>query len=311
MAMGADPVRLHTIATPEGVELPLAVPPAGERLGAFLFDFGLVVGGTLAVWFLALFADIAEAGALGFIAALLATFLLRNFYFILCETLWGGQTPGKRAFKLRVVARAGGPLTAEAVVARNLMRELELFLPMQLFLGAAFADAGGGSLLLSSLWIFAFAALPLLNRDRLRCGDLLAGTLVVKLPVPALLPDLATTPPSSRLPVGLPPGPLSILPAVPAPPARPEHDLTFTREQLDHYGIRELQVLEDLLRRFENGMLGNDVLTDVTWRIQKKIGWNEQVSDPLAFLDAFYRAQRARLEQKLLFGQRQERKKER
>lgn len=310
MASGADSVRLHAVATPEGVALPLAVATLGDRLTAFLLDFGVVVAGTLAVWIFALLTTVIEAGALGIMTALLATFLLRNFYFIVCEINWGGQTLGKRAFKLRVVARAGGPLTAEAVVARNLMRELELFLPLNLFLAAAFADSGGGVLFLSSLWIFAFAALPFWNRDRLRCGDLLAGTLVVRLPVPVLLPDLATTPPSPR-PLPSAAGPLSILAGVPAAPRRPEDGPTFTREQLDHYGIRELQVLEDLLRRYEDGVLGSEVLADVTWRIQKKIGWNEEVSDPLAFLDSFYRAQRARLEQKLLFGHRQERKKER
>ena len=95
-------------------------------------------------------------------------------------------------------------------------------------------------------------------------------------------------------------------PAQPAEAAGP----LFSQQQLDHYGIRELQVLEDLLRRYETGTLGDQILTDVAWRIQKKIGWQETVDQPLAFLEAFYRAQRARLEQKLLFGQRQERKRE-
>ena len=42
---------------------------------------------------------------------------------------WRGITPGKRVFGLRVIDRGGGALRADAVIARNLMREIEVFLP--------------------------------------------------------------------------------------------------------------------------------------------------------------------------------------
>jgi hypothetical protein len=59
------------------------------------------------------------------------------------------------------------------------------------------------------------------------------------------------------------------------------------------------------------------MLEEVAQRIKTKIGWAREpgagtvweVPAP-PFLQAFYRAQRARLEQKLLFGQRQEEKRE-
>ena len=70
---------------------------------------------------------------------LLGFFLLRNFYFILFETAPRAATPGKRALGLRVAARDGGRLTADAIFARNAMRELEVFLPLT-FLVAASAD---------------------------------------------------------------------------------------------------------------------------------------------------------------------------
>jgi len=59
------------------------------------------------------------------------------------------------------------------------------------------------------------------------------------------------------------------------------------------------------------GVLDVRVLDEVGEKIKTKIGWpRERWSDPTRpFLDAFYRAQRALLEQKMLFGQRQERKK--
>src|SRR6185369_3579209 len=61
---------------------------------------------------------------------LLGAFVLRNFWFIYFETGPRGATPGKRWFGLRVATRNGEPLSPDAVVARNLVRELELFLPL-------------------------------------------------------------------------------------------------------------------------------------------------------------------------------------
>ena len=116
----------------------------------------------------------------------------------------------------------------------------------------------------------------------------MAGTLVVIAPRPVLLDDVA------------------------AAAAVPKQDaVTFTSDQLDVYGIYELQVLEDLLR--EDGRKDrNEALTVVCEKVQRKIGWTPPDGargvDPLVFLQAFYAAQRARLEHKLLFGKRQERK---
>jgi uncharacterized RDD family membrane protein YckC len=293
--------RIHPVRTPEGITLPFRVAPAGDRIKAFLIDLLIISAGSLAVWLLAFLSLPSGAAALGQGLALLASFLLWNFYFIYWEINHRGVTIGKRAAGLRVISRDGGPLTAEAVFARNLTRDVEIFMPLiallapQAMLPGLPAWAG----YLASGWLFVFAALPLCNKDRLRCGDLVAGTLVVQAPVPLLLRDLAAPepPPVFARRQGSPPP----LPAVPA--------YTFTREQLDIYGIHELQVLEDLLRRFDQNILQPGTIEDVCARIRKKIGWPaDHRVRPLDFLQAFYAAQRGRLEQKLLFGQRQERK---
>jgi len=301
--ISADPVRLHPVHTPEGVSLPFRVAPAGDRVKAFLLDLLIISAGSLAVWVLAIFALPTGAAAVGVSLALLASFLLRNFYFIFWEVNRGGVTLGKRASGLRVISRDGGPLTAEAVFARNLTRDVEFFLPLLVFLfpQALVPDSPPWAAYLAVAWLFVFAAMPLFNKDRLRCGDMIAGTLVVQAPVPLLLPDLAVPePPFGRRPRKA---------AAPESPTGPP-GIVFTREQLDIYGIHELQVLEDLLRRFSQGTLEAAVLEEVCARIKTKIGWpREQWHVPvLDFLQAFYAAQRGRLENKLLFGQRQERK---
>jgi uncharacterized RDD family membrane protein YckC len=237
-------------------------------------------------------------------------FLLWNFYFIYFEAHRGGVTFGKRKAELRVISRDGGPLTAEAIFARNLMRNLELNLPAMVLLAPEqmLPEAPGWGRPLAATWLLVFALMPLFNRDRLRCGDLVAGTMVVKAPAAVLLADLADRGADrSGEPAERPAARRS--PAVPAPAAPPE-ELSFTRQQLDIYGVHELQVLEDLLRRDDQGTLAGRVLVEVCDKIKTKIGWPRDRWEvpPRRFLDAFYRAQRALLEQKMLFGQRQERK---
>jgi uncharacterized RDD family membrane protein YckC len=235
-------------------------------------------------------------------------FLLWNFYFIYFEISGGGATFGKRKMGVRVISRDGGPLTAEAVFARNLMRNLEFYLPVTALLAPAalLPDSPGWGQLLALGWMAVFALMPFFNQDRLRCGDLVAGTLVVRAPIAVLFSDLsdrATVRPVMRpQPTGR---------TGPPPPPPPAEEFPFSREQLDIYGIHELQVLEDLLRRDDQGTLDTRVLEDVCEKIKLKVGWpvdRWQVS-PRPFLQAFYRAQRAALEQKMLFGQRRERKK--
>ncbi|HVR97486.1 MAG TPA: RDD family protein [Thermoanaerobaculia bacterium] len=286
--------RVLSLRTPEGVVLPFTVATAGDRMYAFFFDLILIgLGTVLAVVAAAFLSQV--AGVLAIALALLVSFLLWNFYFIVWEVR-RGTTPGKRRAGLRVISRDGGPLTADAVFARNLLRDLEFFLPLSilLFPGSLVILPGWGRLL-AVAWIFVFALMPLFNKDRLRCGDLVAGTAVVRVPAAVLLRDLAEAPDPRR--------------ARPRE-AAPEEDLySFTREQLDIYGIRELQVLENLLRHADTGTADPRLLDEVRDKIQRKIDWPRRGGPARPFLDAFYRAQRARLEQKMLFGQRQEQKK--
>ncbi len=304
-AISLDKPRIHKILTPEGISLPFVVAPAGDRVGAFFLDSLIIVLMTIVLWLGAGLIAMMGLGELGIAVALIAHFLLWNFYFIFSETRWSGVTYAKRKLGLRVISRDGGPLTAEAIFARNLMRNLEFYLPAAVLLSpeALLPEAPGWGRLLAAAWILVFAFMPFFNHDRLRCGDLVAGTMVVRAPKAMLLSDLADRP--SR------PAPRAANvhgPAAPPPP--PAEAFPFTRHQLDIYGIHELQVLEDLLRRDDEGTLDPHVLTEVCEKIKTKISWPpESWNVPVRpFLDAFYRAQRQSLEQRMLFGQRRERK---
>jgi len=286
-AVSAPDEALREVVTPEGVPLRFALATAGERVGALAVDCVLLLIATAAVALMALLA-VATARGVGAAVGLVAFFLLRSFYFTWFECRAAGATPGKRLLGLRVIDAHGGMLTPEAVFARNFMREIELFVPLSLVLvpEALLPDRSTAARAAASLWVAVLAFLPLFNRDRLRAGDLVAGTLVVRSPRLVLLEDLSASSPS----------------AVPA--------FQFTSAQLDLYGIRELQVLESLLR---NRSTRREALEAVARRIQRKIGWasTARVADPRAFLHAFYTAQRARLEDRMLLGDRRESKRSR
>ncbi len=308
-AISLDKVRIHRVLTPEGLSLPFVVAPAGDRLSAFLFDTLLIIGATVLAWVLAALSFLVGMKELGASFAVLVGFLLWNFYFIYFEVHWGGVTVGKRRAELRVISRDGGPLTAEAIFARNIMRDLEFYIPVMVLLAPdeMLPEAPGWGRLLAAVWLLVFALMPLFNKDRLRCGDLVAGTMVVKAPAAVLLSDLTARgsgSPAER------PARRAAAPQAALAPAPPPEEFPFTRQQLDIYGIHELQVLEDLLRRDDQGILDGRILEEVCDKIKTKIGWPRERWNvpPRRFLDAFYRAQRALLEQKMLFGQRQERK---
>jgi len=276
---------LREIVTPEGVPVRFVVASAGDRLGAFAIDAALIVGASLLMTVVAAPVTLAVPG-LGLALWILVLFLLRSFYFTWFECR-GGTTPGKRALGLRVIDAHGGTLTPESVFARNLTREIELFMPIVVLLlpEALLPDVPRWLRIPGLLWILVFALFPLTNRDHLRMGDLVGGTLVVHSPRPTLLRDLS---------------------AAPSSPQKEPSRVSFTADQLDVYGITQLHVLEKVLR---NPGTHRDALDALAQRVQVKIAWEDPPGIRVGaeeFLQAFYTAQRARLEQRLLLGERRQ-----
>lgn len=272
--------RRRSLVTPEGVDLHLSLAEFGQRAGAFLVDLVAMVV-TLVLFTILILILIGSLGGMqgveiGAVIWLLGFFLLRNFYFILFEMGPRAATFGKRMLGLRVVARGGDRLTADRVIARNLMREIEFYLPLS-FLGYNVAEgsAAGLTALAGLLWTTLFVIFPFFNKDRLRIGDLLAGTWVVNVPKRTLGIDRLQS-------------------------DRPTENFAFTEAQLDVYGIYELQTLEEVLRNDHA-----DTIATVAATIRHKIGAAPDGFDR-DFLIAYYDAARGRMERGLLFGKRRE-----
>jgi uncharacterized RDD family membrane protein YckC len=172
----------HTIDTPEQVGLEYSVAGVGSRFVAALLD-ALIVS---AFFFAELMALVMIGGAnratggLGDTAAkwFIAFVVFINFaivwgYFALFEAYWHGQTPGKRAMKIRVIKDSGRQITLFESLARNLLRIVD-YLP--------------------SLYLVGVITM-LCNKRNQRLGDLAAGTIVVheRLDEPSLLYQTSTT----------------------------------------------------------------------------------------------------------------------
>ena len=123
----------------------------------------------------------------------------------------------------------GARLTAEAVIARNLLRDIELFLPIMFFAIAPTGETGAAGIA-AMAWFAVFAFLPLFNRDGLRAGDMIAGTWVVESPRAALPETLSTA--------GAAAGASVVTGA----------KYRFGEAELAVYGEYELQMLERVLR---------------------------------------------------------------
>ncbi|MDQ3011178.1 MAG: RDD family protein, partial [Acidobacteriota bacterium] len=160
------------IETPEHVELHFALASIGNRFIACAIDhiiqiLAIVLTGVLAYRLSNGARKVGDKvvegfseGSLWTIAlSILVAFVLFFGYFVFFETVWSGQTPGKRWLKLRVIQEDGRPLTFFASLARNLIRLMDMQPGFFYSVGIVSVFAG---------------------EQAKRLGDYVAGTVVIK-----------------------------------------------------------------------------------------------------------------------------------
>ncbi len=293
--------RARTMITPEGLALPVTIAPRASRAGALIIDvmiivFGLFVFQTVMQWIAGGLLDSTgfdlergETGAFEFLIILFAlvAFVTWYGYFLIQELGPRGATLGKRIVGIRIAARGGARLTPEAVIARNLLRDIEIFYPLiTLVVLLVMANTGQDIGILGWVaagWFALFLLFPFFNHDSLRAGDIVAGTWVVDRPRTRLAQVLSTQ------------GAAAANGASEVTGARYD----FGEAELSVYGEKELQTLERMLRDAQP-----DALKAVHAAICRKIGWDPGAGDERAFLEAFYAQLRAKLEGDMRFGKR-------
>jgi uncharacterized membrane protein SpoIIM required for sporulation/uncharacterized RDD family membrane protein YckC len=168
------------IETPEQVLFSYTVAGVGSRAAAAMLDYAIMTAVLLAVvvlwsWVTSLLfvkGDPTGKAASSWAIALLVlfAFALQSGYFMVFESIWDGQTPGKRWVGIRVVQDGGYSVSIGASATRNVMRILDMQPGLMYAVGitsAAISSSGK------------------------RLGDMIAGTIVVQekmvhvAPVPA------------------------------------------------------------------------------------------------------------------------------
>lgn len=161
--------NLVFIETPENVRLAFRIAGPGTRLGAYLMDVSIRIAalyGIVLVFSLVLRPFASTGLPMG--AYFVVAFILEWGYGCFFETWWNGQTPGKRAFRLRVIKVEGYAIGFYDAMLRNLLRTAD-FVPF--FYAAGFLTAAS-------------------NPRMQRIGDLVAGTIVVRERRPELSSEL-------------------------------------------------------------------------------------------------------------------------
>lgn len=178
------------IDTPEQTALEFPLAGIGSRSLAIAIDtllqFAALIVLGIAAGLIAYMGALPQVGKQWVYAILIfLLFLLQFCYFAFFETVWNGQTPGKRWTHLRVITDSGRPVGAQAAILRNLIRIVD-----------ALPTLYGVGIVTS-----------LISPQNKRLGDYLAGTVVIHekalqggallrdTPAPQLL--LATTQPQT------------------------------------------------------------------------------------------------------------------
>jgi uncharacterized RDD family membrane protein YckC len=160
--MGNNAVQFDTtieIVTPENIAFQYRVAGPFRRLPAYLIDLvirGMIVG--VGSFVLGLAVGAAMLGGAWWLGGTLTLlFVVTWFYGGVFETLWNGQTPGKRLMQIRVLSVDGQPINGVQGVLRNLLRAVDM-LPLCYLLGLVAAT---------------------MNNRFQRLGDWACGTMVV------------------------------------------------------------------------------------------------------------------------------------
>ncbi|MBE9005627.1 RDD family protein [Fortiea sp. LEGE XX443] len=154
--------------TPESIELEFTLAGIGNRAWALLIDYlvlavilvvcvftWVTISGQLTDFWQSQDTFASQLGLWLIAIIFLTLFGIYAGYFVFFETLWQGQTPGKRFAKIRVVRDDGRPIGLAQATLRALLRPLDEFL----FMGAF---------------------LIMFSRREKRLGDWAAGTIVIE-----------------------------------------------------------------------------------------------------------------------------------
>lgn len=238
----------YQVSTPESVDIAYDIAGIGSRFVAAALDLLTQVGALILITFGSIgLMQLPEPGpTAGVILLITLYFGIFWGYFVIFETVWSGQTLGKRITHLRVIKTSGHPIGFVEALIRNLVRIVD-FLPTLYALGIV---------------------VMFLNAQSRRLGDLAAGTVVVKERPRIRVSDLPAAQVQRE--------------TIPPPGALDPEELTWNLRALT---TRDTQIVADYLSRAPRfpPEVRRRVGSEVAQMIALKIGAREPL-DPTPFL---------------------------
>ena len=150
----------YEITTAHNVTLRFGYASVGDRVLAYILDNLIKVGYILACVFIgSLFTKVTGSGNLPIIFFACAAIIPFIFYSLFFEYYMGGQTPGKRAMKIKVTSEDSNELTFGKCLIRWLFRFVDF-------------NMGSGAVALITVAV---------TKKKQRVGDMVAGTIVITL----------------------------------------------------------------------------------------------------------------------------------
>lgn len=145
---------LTLVETPEGIDLHAGLVGPVARTLAFVVDLLIRFAVVIALWIVLLLLGLSE---FGYGVYLIGYFILEWWYPVFFEVYRNGQTPGKKAFNIKVVNEDLTPIGFGPSLIRNLLRTVD-FLPV--------------------FYAFAYLSMVMNNKFQ-RLGDLAAKSVVI------------------------------------------------------------------------------------------------------------------------------------
>ncbi len=243
-----------TIESPEKISFTYETAPIGTRIGGFIID--LIVQALVIILAALLIGSflIADFSSSNGFYGLLSFFFILSFsvqwgYFVFFESLMNGQSPGKKLTGITVISENGEFLSFSSIALRNLIRVVDSF-PVPGFLGGLIA---------------------MKDKKSRRFGDITAGTLVVKVSDTVITePDFTTS-------------------------LRPESNSADINALLNNSGKKLSEKDLWLIRTFLNQKWSlpegkrREVIQKFADGLQRKIGHEGTIGDPLTFIETVYR----------------------
>lgn len=246
----------YRLNTPEAVSVTYDIAGIGTRFLAAAIDYAIsfVLLIAIVVGVLALYGIPGGSETTALILGATAVFILFFGYFAIFETLWNGQTPGKRLLRIRVIKTSGYPIGFLDSAIRNLVRVIDL---------------------LPGLYGVGVLTMFISSTSR-RLGDYAAGTIVVK----ERRFDVADLVPTAPSPV----------PAT--EPARGALDSEELEWDLEALSAQDLRMIGEFIRRaptltpVARRSVGDEIAQHISARIGARLP-----HDPVRFLGRVTRLQ--------------------